>query len=116
MLSTTMMQEASQCTVSSRRNSTLSESLQLTSILRVSQVLSKLFMLEYTADCDGTNSVIRTNRQCSIPLTTLRGTAYDLLSNQAIVVRVTAKNLIGFGDVTPTSSTSVTLYTEPQAP
>jgi hypothetical protein len=29
---------------------------------------------------------------------------------------VSAKNLIGFGDVSPTSSTAVTLQTEPQAP
>lgn len=50
-----------------------------------------------TSDCDGTDSTIRTNLYCQVPMNTIRSTT-GMTVDELIVVKVRAQNAKGWGD------------------
>lgn len=52
---------------------------------------------EETVTCDGVNAAIVSARQCFVPITTLRGSDYNLVYGDLVAVRARARNSLGFG-------------------
>jgi hypothetical protein len=68
---------------------------------------------EETTNCDGLDSTIRTNRECYVPLTTLR-TDFGLEYGDLVVARARATNSIGDGQYSQPNSAGATIQTEPE--
>ena len=68
---------------------------------------------EDTTNCDGSDSTIRTNRECFVPLTTLRG-AFGLAYGDLVVARARATNSLGDGQYSQPNSAGATIQTEPE--
>ncbi len=72
----------------------------------------------FTSDqtnCNGANSVILANAQCSIPISTLRSSVYNLPWGSSVWAKVVAYNLYGNSVVSPAGNGAVIL-TLPDAP
>lgn len=50
-----------------------------------------------TAECDGTNAAVVSSTQCSIQMSTLRGSTYGLTLNDQVIAQVRAYNDEGWG-------------------
>ena len=66
-----------------------------------------------TTTCDGSDSTIRTTRECYVPLTTLR-TDFGLGYGDLVVARARATNSIGDGQYSQPNSAGATIQTEPE--
>jgi hypothetical protein len=66
-------------------------------------------------DCDGTNADIVLNRQCLVPISSLRTAPYSLSWGSEIFAKVSAINIYGSSLESPVGSGAVIL-TKPDAP
>jgi titin len=71
-----------------------------------------------SGECDGSDSTVVSNLYCDVATSTLRASGYALTLNDAVVAKVRAYNLIGWGDYSPQTSGfgAGTITTEPAAP
>lgn len=73
--------------------------------------------LQNTVYCDGADSTVLTNTECTIPMSILRDSSTFNLSREALVEpRISAVNLIGSSDPSLIPSSTVSVQTEPAAP
>jgi hypothetical protein len=68
---------------------------------------------EETTDCDGADPTILAALECSIPLTTLRATPFDLTYGTLIQARVSAQNANGWGSLSQVNLGGASIQTEP---
>jgi hypothetical protein len=67
------------------------------------------------SSCDGSNSVIFTNKYCIVPMSDLIASPYSLAFGDLVQVRVSAYNSDGFGPVSTTNTAGATIKTIPSA-
>lgn len=74
--------------------------------------------ISYSQDlvnCDGSTSLILTNLQCSVPISTLRSTPYSLPWGSSIQVKLTTTNAVGTSDYSLVGNGAIIL-TNPDRP
>jgi hypothetical protein len=77
------------------------------------QQSNSLFSID-TTDCDGvTNTTIITNRNCTIPMATLRAAPYSLTYGSNVIAMVAAENTIGWSANSTQSPAGTTVLTPP---
>jgi len=70
---------------------------------------------EDAVNCDGSDSTIVSNLQCTIPMSTLIATPYFLTLGDLIVVKISAHNANGWGAESTPNAFGTTIRTVPVA-
>lgn len=70
-----------------------------------------------TVNCDGSQNSIVTNRQCTIPMTTLMQSPFGLSQGSNVIAKITATNIVGTSIASNVNGAPyVTLSTIPNTP
>ena len=69
-----------------------------------------------TTSCDGTQSSIYTTRTCTIPMSTLRASPFNLVVLDQVYAKVQAHNSYGWSTLSSVSTGVAVIHTEPQTP
>jgi len=68
---------------------------------------------EDTTYCDGSDSTVISAMTCSIPMSILRSSPYNLVYGDSVVAQVKAHNSRGWSSYSASSTTVATIQTEP---
>jgi hypothetical protein len=69
-----------------------------------------------SSSCDGTDSTIRTNTECTIPMSEFTSSPYSLAQGTTIEVKIAAYNANGWSSYSSLSTGAATAETVPVAP
>lgn len=69
--------------------------------------------LENLSHCDGTNSTVKTDLECIVPMSVFTSSDYNLVLGDLIVVKVRAKNSIDYGDFSEANLVGALVLTKP---
>jgi hypothetical protein len=70
---------------------------------------------EDTTDCDGSTTTVITNMACTIPMSTLTSSPYNLVFGDLVDVIASAHNSNGYGSYSPDNTAGATIRTVPAA-
>ncbi|MCP3681809.1 MAG: fibronectin type III domain-containing protein, partial [bacterium] len=71
---------------------------------------------EDTTNCDGTDSTIKTNKYCDIPMSVFWTTPYSFKLNDAVVAKVEVENSLGWSAQSNDSNTNIVTLLKPTTP